>query len=228
MLSGAGDPKRAVVAMRSVNDQLVREDAKLLLLLAPPFDRSGRDPGYIQGYLPGVRENGAQYTHAALWAILAMARLGDGDRAGALMRMLNPITQAQTATDVQRYMVEPYVIAGDVYAAAEHVGRGGWTWYTGAASWSYRVALEGILGFEKRGDRLRMDPCIPSSWPGFSLEYRYGTSTYAIDVRNTDGVSRGVTAMTVDGVELSGHWIDLVDDRVNHSVVVTLGPGAPS
>jgi len=170
-----------------------------------------------------VRENGAQYTHAALWAILATARLGDGERAGELMRMLNPFTHAQTSEDVRRYMVEPYVIAGDVYAAAEHVGRGGWTWYTGAASWSYRVALEGILGFEKRGDRLRMDPCIPAAWPGFSLDYRHGTTMYAIGVRNPDGVSRGVSSTAVDGVEMTGHWIDLVDDGVNHSVVMTLG-----
>jgi cyclic beta-1,2-glucan synthetase len=223
VLSGAGDAKRAAVAMHSVNEHLVREDARLLLLLTPPFDRSGRDPGYIQGYLPGVRENGAQYTHAALWAVLAMARLGDGDRAGALMRMLNPFAHGQTSNDVKQYMVEPYVIAGDVYAAAKHVGRGGWTWYTGAASWSYRVALEGILGFEKRGDQLRIDPCIPASWPGFSLDYRHGTSRYAIDVRNAAGVSRGVISTTVDGVELPNGWIDLVDDHAKHSVVVTLG-----
>jgi len=223
VLSEAGDPERAAIAMQSVRDHLAREDARLLLLLTPPFDTSGRDPGYIQGYLPGVRENGAQYTHAALWAILATARLGDGERAGELMRMLNPFTHAQASEDVRRYMVEPYVIAGDVYAAAEHVGRGGWTWYTGAASWSYRVALEGLLGFEKRGDRLRMDPCIPAAWPGFSLDYRHGTTMYAIGVRNPDGVSRGVTSTAVDGVEMTGHWIDLVDDGVNHSVVMTLG-----
>jgi len=223
VLSNAGDLQRATQAMRAVNEQLVREDARLLLLLTPPFDRSTRDPGYIRGYLPGVRENGAQYTHAALWAVLAMARLGDGDRAGELMRMLNPLTHAATDAEVGRYMVEPYVIAGDVYAAAGHEGRGGWTWYTGAASWSYRVALEGILGFEKRGTRLRIDPCIPASWPGFSLEYRYGASRYVIDVRNAGGVSRGVTALTVDGgVPLDG-WIDLVDDGARRVVAITLG-----
>ncbi|MFI5227719.1 MAG: GH36-type glycosyl hydrolase domain-containing protein [Gemmatimonadales bacterium] len=223
VLSNAGDSQRAINAMRAVNEQLVREDARLVLLLTPPFDRSARDPGYIRGYLPGVRENGAQYTHAALWVVLAMARLGDGDRAAELLRMLNPLTHTGTDAEVRRYMVEPYVIAGDVYAAAGHEGRGGWTWYTGAASWSYRAALEGMLGFEKRGTRLRIDPCIPASWPGFSLEYRYGVTTYVIDVRNAGGVSRGVTALTVDGaVPLDGS-IDLVDDGARHLVAITLG-----
>ncbi len=227
VLSNAANPVRARAAMQAVNTQLVREDARLLLLLTPPFDRSVRDPGYIKGYLPGVRENGAQYTHAALWTVLAMARLGDGDRAGELMRMLNPLSHARTPSDARTYMVEPYVVAGDVYAASGHQGRGGWTWYTGSASWSYRVALEGILGFEKRGARLRLDPCIPGAWPGFTLDYRYGASTYSIDVRNTHGVSRGVTAVTVDGADASDGWIELRDDGLRHIVIVVLGPSVP-
>lgn len=225
VLSGGGDPQRAAVAMRAVNGQLVREEKRLVLLLTPPFDKSNHDPGYIRGYLPGVRENGAQYTHAALWAVLAMTELGQGDRAGELMSMLNPLSHARTDADVRRYMVEPYVIAGDVYAAAGHEGRGGWTWYTGAASWSYRVALEGILGFEKRGTRLRIDPCIPAGWPGFSLEYRYGASTYVIDVRNAgheSHSSRGPRTVSVDGVAISDGWIDLVDDGRRRGVTVVL------
>ncbi len=223
VLSGAGDDERARMAMRSVNELLVREDAGLLLLLAPPFDKSPRDPGYIKGYVPGIRENGAQYTHAALWTVLAMARLGAGDRAGALMRMLNPLARTRTPAEARRYAVEPYVIAGDVYAAPGHVGRGGWSWYTGAASWSYRVALEGILGFEKRGNRLRLDPCIPAAWPELTLDYRFGSSTYAIRVSNPSGVSRGVDSVALDGVAAGGECVTLIDDGARHEIAVVLG-----
>jgi cyclic beta-1,2-glucan synthetase len=223
VLSGAGDPVRARAAMNAVNARLVRDDARLLLLLTPPFDRSDRDPGYIKGYVPGVRENGAQYTHAALWTVLAMTKLGDGDRAGELMRMLNPLSHARTKADADAYKVEPYVVAGDVYAVPGNEGRGGWTWYTGSASWSYRVALEGVLGFVKRGDCLRIDPCIPSDWDGFALEYRYGASRYAIDVRNPEHVSRGVTEVSVDGIATTDAGVTLVDDGLRHVVTVVLG-----
>jgi cyclic beta-1,2-glucan synthetase len=226
VLSGAAEPSRARAAMRAVNEQLVRDDLRLMLLLAPPFDRSERDPGYIKGYLPGVRENGAQYTHAALWTVLAMAKLGDGTRAGELMRMINPLSRARTPADAGTYMVEPYVVAGDVYAAAGHEGRGGWTWYTGAASWTYRVALEGMLGFEKLGDRFRVDPCIPGAWPGFTLDYRYGSSSYHIDVRNPDGVSQGVAAVTLDGAPAREGWVTLFDDGQRHVVAIVLGAEA--
>ena len=227
VLSGAADPERARVAMQSVNQHLIPDDAGLLLLLAPPFDRSPRDPGYIKGYLPGVRENGAQYTHAAMWTVLAMARLGDGNRANALMRMLNPLSRTRTPADARRYATEPYVVAGDVYAAPGHEGRGGWSWYTGAASWGYRVALEAILGFEKRGDRLRLDPCIPTAWPRFELEYRFGRSVYAFSVSNPKSVSRGVLSMTVDGVAATDGWIHLLDDGSRHIVDVVLGAIQP-
>jgi len=223
VLSGASEPARARAAMQAVNEQLVRRDTRLILLLTPPFDRSTHDPGYIKGYVPGVRENGAQYTHAALWTVLAVARLGDGDRAGELMRMLNPLTRTRTADDVGRYMVEPYVVAADVYAAPGHEGRGGWTWYTGSASWSYRVALEGILGLEKRGTRLRVDPCIPKAWPGFTIHYRHGASSYVLDVQNPNGVSRGVASVTLDGSDVPGGWIQLVDDGERHTASITLG-----
>jgi cyclic beta-1,2-glucan synthetase len=214
--------------MRAVDEHLVREDLRLILLLTPPFDRSPRDPGYIKGYLPGVRENGAQYTHAALWTVLAMARLGEGDRAGALLKMLNPLSRARTPADAGAYMVEPYVVAADVYTAAGHEGRGGWTWYTGAASWTYRVALEGILGLEKRGDRLRFEPCIPADWPGFTLDYRYGTSSYHIDVQNPDGASRGVVGVTLDGAPTRDGWITLTDDGQQHVVAIVLGAEQPA
>jgi len=223
VLSGAGDPERARIAMQSVNAHLIRDDTGLLLLLAPPFDRSPRDPGYIKGYLPGTRENGAQYTHAALWTVLAFARLGDGDRAAALMRMLNPLSRTRTPDDARRYATEPYVIAGDVYAAPGHEGRGGWSWYTGAASWSYRVALEGILGFEKRGAQLRFDPCMPAAWPGFELDYRFGGSVYAVSVTNSTNGSRGVLSMVVDGTAVTDGWINLVDDGLRHTVDIALG-----
>jgi cellobiose phosphorylase len=227
VLSGA-DPERARVAMRSVHEHLIRDDAGLVLLLTPPFDRSPRDPGYIKGYLPGIRENGAQYTHAALWTVLATARLGDGDRAAALMRMLNPLSRTGTPDGARRYAIEPYVIAGDVYAAAGHEGRGGWSWYTGAASWSYRVALEAILGFEKCGDRLRLDPCIPAAWPGFELDYRFGRTVYAISVTNRKSASRGVLAMTVDAAAVTGGWISLVDDGSRHGVSIVIGAAETS
>jgi cyclic beta-1,2-glucan synthetase len=223
VLSEAGDPVRAVTAMRSVMQRLVREEDRMILLLTPPFDRTQRDPGYIKGYLPGVRENGAQYTHAALWTVLAAAGLGDGDLAVHLFDLLNPLTHARTREDAQRYNVEPYVVAADVYDAPGHVGRGGWTWYTGSASWSYRAAIEGILGFTKRGDRLSFAPCIPNAWDGFGVDYRNGRTSYAVRVENPHHVSTGVALVTVDGVVSSDGTIALVDDGALHAVTVVMG-----
>ncbi|HEY9519781.1 MAG TPA: hypothetical protein VIQ98_10975, partial [Gemmatimonadales bacterium] len=173
-----GRADRRTVAMSSLNKYLVREDARLLMLLTPPFDKTEKDPGYIKGYLPGVRENGAQYTHAALWAVLATALQGDGDRAFELYQMINPLTHARTPEEVETYKVEPYVVAADVYTAEGQLGRGGWTWYTGSASWMYRVGLEAILGFTKRDDRLFIRSRAPISWPEYTIEYRYGKSVY--------------------------------------------------
>ncbi|MEO8577917.1 MAG: hypothetical protein ABI556_14510 [Gemmatimonadales bacterium] len=222
VISGAGNPERSRTAMQSFNEHLVREDARLLMLLTPAFDRGSHDPGYIQGYLPGVRENGAQYTHAAIWSVLATAMMGDGDRALELYQMINPITHALTPDAVATYKVEPYVVAADVYTSEGHLGRGGWTWYTGSASWLYRVGLEAILGFTKRGDTLVIDPCIPSAWPGFALEYRHGTTVYSVTVRNPLGVQRGVDSMTVDGAAIDGP-VELTDDGRRREIVVTLG-----
>ncbi|HEX2722234.1 MAG TPA: hypothetical protein VHM24_04905, partial [Gemmatimonadaceae bacterium] len=227
VISRAARPERAALAMRSLNEHLVREDARLIMLLSPPFTNSSHDPGYIQGYLPGVRENGAQYTHAAIWAVLATALQGDGDRAMHLYQMINPVSHALTPEDVATYKVEPFVVAADVYTTEGHLGRGGWTWYTGSASWLYRVGLEAILGFTKRGDSLEIDPCIPSSWREFSIEYRHGSSTYSIDVQNPAGVQHGVRSVIVDGTEVSGP-LALASDDQRHHVTVTLGPPSRS
>ncbi|MEO5590227.1 MAG: glucoamylase family protein [Gemmatimonadaceae bacterium] len=222
VISHAAPSDRSSQAMRSLNEYLVREDARLIMLLTPPFNDSTHDPGYIQGYLPGVRENGAQYTHAALWAVLATALEGEGDRAMHLFNLINPVTHATTPEDVATYKVEPYVVAADVYTADGHLGRGGWTWYTGSASWLYRVGLESILGFTKRAETLELNPCIPSTWGQFSVEYRHDDSTYTILIRNPEGVQRGVVSVTVDGVETGGA-IDLLSDGNPHEVIVTMG-----
>jgi cyclic beta-1,2-glucan synthetase len=190
------------------------------MLLTPPFDKTPNDPGYIKGYLPGVRENGAQYTHAALWAVLATALRGDGDRAFELYQMINPLTHARTPEEVETYKVEPYVVAADIYTAEGQLGRGGWTWYTGSASWMYRVGLEGILGFKKRGDTLFIEPRAPASWPEYTIEYRYGKTLYAILVSNEGEAGWGTVQVTIDGQVLEGPGIPLVDDGERHAVVV--------
>ena len=183
VLSGAGSPQRAAQAMQAVLDQLVRREEGLLLLFTPPFDKTPRDPGYIKGYLPGIRENGGQYTHAATWTTWAFVELGQADTAEALFRLLNPIYHADSADKVARYQVEPYVIAADVYGMDPHTGRGGWTWYTGSAAWMYRLGLEGILGLRREGANLALTPRLPSHWQGFTATYRYGRTCYNIQVR---------------------------------------------
>ena len=222
VISDAGEPPKRDQAMRSLDERLVREDARLIMLLTPPFDKTPHDPGYIKGYLPGVRENGAQYTHAALWAVLATALGGSGNRAFELYQMINPLTHAVTPEDIGRYKVEPYVVAADVYTATGHLGRGGWTWYTGSASWMYRVGLETILGFTKHGDTLTLEPCIPDSWREFSIEYRYGSAVYSIRVvRN--GTGGEVVRVAVDGADRPDRAISLVNDGERHDVTVELG-----
>ena len=221
VISRAGDPERQRIAMQSFNRHLVDEEARLIMLLTPAFDRSSHDPGYIKGYLPGVRENGAQYTHAAIWSVQAEAMLGNGDRAFELFQMINPVTHALTPADVETYKVEPYVVAADVYTAEGHLGRGGWTWYTGSASWLYRAGLESILGFRKDGDLLYIEPCIPSGWKNYSVRYRYGSSLYVIEVSNSLGLERGSPRITVDGNAIEG-GIRLLDDGQRHDVRVEL------
>jgi cyclic beta-1,2-glucan synthetase len=223
-LSGAGDPARARQAMEAVDQRLVRRDDRLVLLLTPPFDHMTPSPGYIQGYLPGVRENGGQYTHAALWNVLAFAKLGDGDRAFELFSMLNPVNHTRTSDEVQRYRAEPYVVAADVYSAPQHTGRGGWTWYTGSAGWMYRIGIEALLGISLRKGALHIDPCIPKDWPRYEVTFKSSHTPYHIVVENPEGVSRGVRLIEVDGKDCSGEDIPLSDDGVEHSVRVVLGP----
>jgi cyclic beta-1,2-glucan synthetase len=223
VLSEAGDPARARQAMASVETHLVRRNDQLVLLLTPPFDKMTPSPGYIQGYVPGVRENGGQYTHAALWTVLAFARLGDGDRALELFSMLNPLNHTRNAGEVQRYRAEPYVVAADVYSQPPHTGRGGWTWYTGSASWMYRVGIEDILGLTLRNGALHIDPCIPRTWPRFEIAYRTARASYSIVVENPEGVSRGVARIELDGVDLKGADVPILDDGKPHAVSVVLG-----
>jgi len=210
--------------MAAVDQQLVRRSDGLVLLLTPPFDHSPQDPGYIKGYVPGIRENGGQYTHAAVWTMMAFAALGDGDKAGELLRMLNPINRSGSRAGVQRYKVEPYVMAGDVYAEAPHVGRGGWTWYTGSAGWFYRAGLEWVLGFRVRGTTLSIDPCIPRGWPNYSIVFRYHSAKYSVRVENPRGVSRGIARVEFDGKTVAGSAnITLADDETEHHLLVVLG-----
>jgi cyclic beta-1,2-glucan synthetase len=210
VISGAAPLARQRQAMQSLEQHLVDDDARILKLLTPPFDKTARDPGYIKGYLPGVRENGAQYTHAALWTVLATATQGRNDRAFELFQMINPLTRATTSDDAHKYKVEPYVVAADVYSATDQPGRGGWTWYTGSASWLYRIGLESILGFTKRGATLTFNPCVPAAWPEFSIEYRYGSSSYRIVVAN--GSPGGTRLVLLDGVPCADGIIPLADD----------------
>jgi cyclic beta-1,2-glucan synthetase len=224
VLSGAGERQRARRAMESVERMLIRREDRLALLLSPPFDRTSLDPGYIKGYPPGIRENGGQYTHAAIWSVMAFAELGEGDKAADLFDLLNPIHHASSRADVRRYKVEPYAVAADIYSEPPHVGRGGWTWYTGAAGWLHRAGLEWILGFRKRGSGLRIDPCIPRWWKGFEITYRFGGTLYQITVENPTGVCRGVSRVSLDGTLLPGEaLVPLSDDGGEHQVVVVLG-----
>jgi cyclic beta-1,2-glucan synthetase len=222
VIAGAGDPARARQAMESVDKHLVRRDAGLVLLLTPPFDRMVPSPGYIQGYVPGVRENGGQYTHAALWTVQAFAQLGDGDRAMELFAMLNPANKTRTPDDVARYRSEPYVVAADVYSNPAHTGRGGWTWYTGSAAWMYRVGIESLLGLTLKQSALHIDPCVPRHWPRYEVRLRTEHAEFRIVVENPDGVSRGVRTIEVDGSPIKGD-IPLADATGAHDVRVVLG-----
>ncbi|MFL5775698.1 MAG: GH36-type glycosyl hydrolase domain-containing protein [Chloroflexota bacterium] len=231
VLSAAGPMGHARQAMAAVEQYLIRRGDGLVLLFTPPFDQSDLDPGYVKGYLPGVRENGGQYTHGGIWTILAFAGLGDGDKAGELFSILNPINDASTRAGVHRYKVEPYVMPADVYAEPPHVGRGGWTWYTGSAGWMYQAGAEWILGFRLRGSTLIVDPCVPRAWPGYEMSFRYHSARYEIAVENPMGVGRGVASAELDGrlldgatgEDASGAAIPLADDGVTHSVRVVLG-----
>ena len=218
VLSGAAEPQRARQAMQALDQRLVRRDAGLIQLFDPPFDKSALNPGYIKGYSPGVRENGGQYTHAAIWATMAFAQMGETERAWDLFTLLNPIHHSASPSQVNTYKVEPYVIAADIYALAPHTGRGGWTWYTGSAGWMYRLLLETLLGLHLEGDQLRLVPRLPKTWTTFKIHYRYRQTPYHITIsRLPDGASRS-NKYVLDGQELSGETIPLLDDRRDHSI----------
>ncbi|MCU7808985.1 MAG: cyclic beta 1-2 glucan synthetase, partial [Candidatus Thiodiazotropha sp. (ex Semelilucina semeliformis)] len=221
VISGGGDQMRARQAMTAVDKHLVRRDAQLIQLLDPPFDTSDLEPGYIKGYVPGVRENGGQYTHAAIWATTAFAMLGDKERAWELFAMLNPVNRGSQPEEIECYKVEPYVMSADIYGAAPHTGRGGWTWYTGAAGWMYRLTVETLLGVQLEGDHLRIAPCVPTEWESYKIHYRYRDTFYHISIICSGDVAGRVT---VDGVVANGTGqIPLVDDRREHHVEVVLG-----
>jgi cyclic beta-1,2-glucan synthetase len=224
VLSRAADEVRAATAMTSLDNYLIRGDARLALLLWPPFDGVDRDPGYISGYPPGLRENGSQYSHAGMWAIMAFAQLGSGEKAAALFALLNPINHARTPDEIERYKVEPYVVAADVYSVPPHVGRGGWTWYTGSAGWMYRAGVEGILGLRREGDFFVVDPCIPSAWPGFEATIVVGQTRYDIRVENSGPSGRGVQRAWLDGTEadpVEEHFRFPLDGRQHGLLIVS-------
>lgn len=232
VISGGADPIRAHQGMASLDKRLVRRDAKLIQLLAPPFDQSNLEPGYIKGYVPGVRENGGQYTHAAIWATMAFAMMGDRERAWELFAILNPVNHGSQPEEIERYKVEPYIMCADIYGAPPHTGRGGWTWYTGAAGWMYRLTLETLLGLQLEVDHLRIAPCIPAHWASYKIHYRFRETFYHITVKRVGEKSEHVIRVTVDGSVLKGAGVDgtgqtqgmipLVDDRREHHVEVDL------
>jgi cellobiose phosphorylase len=201
---------------------LIDRQNGILKLFAPPFDRGELEPGYIKGYLPGVRENGGQYTHAAAWTIMAWAKMGEGDKAWECFELINPINHARNEKEYSIYKVEPYVMAADVYALFPNAGRGGWSWYTGSAGWMYKTGLEGMLGFQKKGSTLTINPCIPRQWTEYTIRYRYLGTLYNIRVSNPKAVSKGVSKVFVDGNVIAENVIRLADDGASHDVEVIM------
>jgi len=225
VLSGAGEANRARKAMDSLDTHLVRRDHALIQLLDPPFDKSALNPGYIKGYVPGVRENGGQYTHSAVWATMAFAALGDSKRAWELFSLINPVRHGSSASAMAVYKVEPYVVAADVYAVSPHIGRGGWTWYTGSAGWTYRLILESLLGLRLHVDKLHFAPCLPAEWDGFKLRYRYRRTVYQIAVIQVQTVASkkvGPVSISVDSVAQSEPAITMIDDGLEHHAEVRI------
>jgi len=218
VLSGAGEAARSRLAMQAVDQRLVRRDDGLIQLFDPPFDKTQNNPGYIKGYIPGVRENGAQYTHAAIWTVTAFAQLGETERAWELFSLLNPIHHGATAEQIATYKVEPYVVAADVYAFAPHTGRGGWSWYTGAAGWMYRLLIETLLGINLEGDHLRLTPQLPAAWPSCKIHYRYRQTIYHITLARLGAGTSDPVSLSLDGQPLLGNTLPLRDDRLEHAV----------
>ena len=235
VISGMGDPARSTQALQAVEEYLVKDNSNSngneggygsVLLFTPAFDKTPHDPGYIKGYVPGVRENGGQYTHGSLWMPLAYAMRGEGGKACRLLRLMNPIEHAREPQGVMHYKVEPYVVVADIYALKGQEGRGGWSWYTGSAGWMYRVWIESVLGLQKRGETLTLNPSVPAEWDGFTLRYRHGGSLYTICVENPGHVEHGVGLLQLDGVTLDNKLVSLLDDGKEHIVRVVLGLNA--
>jgi cellobiose phosphorylase len=222
VLSGSGEPARRELAMTSLNKHLVREEDGVVLLLDPPFDKSDQEPGYIKGYVPGVRENGGQYTHAAIWATMAFAAMGNCERAWQLMSLINPVSHGSTPEAIANYRVEPYVVAADVYGRAPHTGRGGWTWYTGSAAWMYRLIVESLLGIHLKVDHLEITPCIPAAWHGYKLSYRFHETTYHLEFTRT-GEGSKIQTLTLDDETIPGNSVPLINDTREHRVLITVG-----
>jgi len=218
VLSGAGEPSRSLQAMRSVYQHLVRHEDGLIQLFDPPFDKSTLNPGYIKGYIPGVRENGGQYTHGAIWTAMAFAHMDNGERAWELFAMLNPVHHGDTPQHIDTYKVEPYVVAADVYAVTPHTGQGGWTWYTGSAGWMYRLLIESLLGVHLEGTQLNLTPLMPKAWTTFKVHYRYQQTVYHITITRTAADAVGAVPLTLDGQELPGPAIPLLNDYHEHFV----------
>ncbi len=219
VLSGAGDNKRVHIAMESAYKNLVQKDVRIIQLLEPAFDKSDLNPGYIKGYVPGVRENGGQYTHAAVWMIMAFAKLGDNKRVWELLNMINPVNHGKTAEEIDTYKVEPYVLAADVYSRTPHAGRGGWTWYTGSAGWLYRLITESFLGLQQEGNKLKIAPCVPAEWESYKIHYRYKNTVYHIVV--IQNFNEKEMMVTVDGEDQADKLITLADDGREHNVQIT-------
>lgn len=222
VISKGGNPERSRQAMTSAEQYLVKREEGIILLFTPPFDQGDLKPGYIKGYVPGVRENGGQYTHGAAWFINALAMMGEGDRAWECFHLINPINHSRTPIECATYKVEPYVMAADVYAHPPHVGRGGWTWYTGAAGWMYTVGLKYILGLQPKGNRLYVQPCIPKFWKEYRVDYRHGDSLYHIKVFNPEGVNHGVKSIKIDGRSIREDYIPLREDQKEYHVEIIL------
>jgi cellobiose phosphorylase len=221
ILSEGGEPERSRTAMQAVDKFLVNREKGLIQLLNPPFDTSEMDPGYIKGYVPGVRENGGQYTHAAIWAVMAFAKLGDVEKTEELLKLINPIQHGATANEIATYKVEPYVMAADVYGVAPHVGRGGWTWYTGSAGWMYQLILESFLGLKREGNTLKVEPCIPVTWKSFSVKYRFEETVYNIMVNQ--GSDRETTEIFMDAEMQPSQFFQLTNDKKEHEVTIEIG-----
>ena len=228
VISRAANPDRARQALQAVDERLIRRDAGLIQLFAPPFDQSSLNPGYVKGYFPGVRENGGQYTHGAVWTAMAFALMGDTDRAWALFALLNPLHHAATPSQIATYKVEPYVMAADIYAVPPHTGRGGWTWYTGSAGWMYRLLLETLLGVNLEGNQLRLTPSLPPNWSTFTVHYLYRQTFYHIRVTRLSDALLDGRRLSLDGQALAGNNISLLDDHRDHSVEMQVGPTNPA